>query len=233
MRKEHCSIAIDGPSGAGKSTLAEQLARAIGFLHVDTGAIYRTVGLAACRRGISRQDAGAVAAMLPDLDIRLTFGPDGRQRMLLDGEDVSQAIRHHEISAWASTVSAIPAVRDFLLEMQRKLARENNVIMDGRDIGTVVLPDADLKIYLTARPEDRARRRYLELRERGEQADEEQILRDVIARDKRDMERQIAPLRRADDAVTADTTGKSQEESFRLLLDLVRTHLGELGGAVR
>ncbi len=233
MRKEHCAIAIDGPSGAGKSTLSEQLARAIGFLHVDTGAIYRTVGLAACRRGIPKEDAGAVAAMLPELDIQLDFAPDGTQRMLLNGEDVCQAIRHHEISAWASAVSAIPEVRAFLLEMQRKLAREHNVIMDGRDIGTVVLPAADLKIYLTAQPEDRARRRCLELRERGEEADEAQILRDVIARDRQDMERAAAPLRRAEDAVTADTTGKSQEESFQLLLDLVHTHLGELGGTER
>ena len=230
MRKQYCSIAIDGPSGAGKSTLSGRLAKELGFLHVDTGAIYRTVGLAARRRGIGQGDTKAVAAMLPQLNVELRYSSDGTQRMLLDGEDVTQAIRHHEISAWASMVSAIPEVRDFLLEMQRKLAREHNVIMDGRDIGTVVLPDADLKIYLTAQPEDRARRRYLELKERGEPADEAQTLQDVIARDRRDMERSVAPLRKAEDAVTADTTGRNQEESFQLLLSLVRDHLGELGG---
>ena len=230
MRKQYCSIAIDGPSGAGKSTLSERLAKELGFLHVDTGAIYRTVGLAASRRGIGQGDTQAVAKMLPQLNVELRYGPDGTQRMLLNGEDVTQAIRHHEISAWASMVSAIPEVRNFLLEMQRTLAQEHNVIMDGRDIGTVVLPHADLKIYLTVQPEDRARRRYLELKEQGEPADEAQILQDVIARDRRDMERSVAPLRKAEDAVTADTTGRNQEESFQLLLALVRDHLGELGG---
>ena len=226
MRKEHCSIAIDGPSGAGKSTLAEQLARAIGFLHVDTGAIYRTVGLAACRRGISRQDAGAVAAMLPDLDIRLTFGPDGRQRMLLDGEDVSQAIRHHEISAWASTVSAIPAVRDFLLEMQRGMARSHSVVMDGRDIGTVVLPDAELKVFLTASPERRAQRRCLELREKGEDVSYEQVLADIIKRDENDSSRAAAPLRRAEDAVELDTSELTLEESIAKICALIEGLIG-------
>ena len=225
MSGQHFSIAIDGPSGAGRSTLSEQLARELGFLHVDTGAIYRTVGLAASRRGISKEDPQAIAGLLPELEISLQFGEDGTQRMLLNGEDVTQAIRMHEISAWASVVSAIPAVREFLLDMQRRLAREHNVIMDGRDIGTVVLPQADLKIYLTADPEDRARRRYLELVARGQQAEQAQILQDVLERDRRDMERTVAPLRRAEDAVLADTTGKSQEESFQLLLSLIRSHL--------
>lgn len=233
MRRAYRSIAIDGPSGAGKSSLSGQLARAIGYLHVDTGAIYRTVGLAASRRAIGKEDAQAVTAMLPELDIQVCYGPDGGQRMVLDGEDVTEEIRSHAVSQWASIVAAIPAVRAFLLDTQRRLAQSNNVIMDGRDIGTVVLPDADLKIFLTARPEDRARRRYLELCQRGEQADEDQILQDVLGRDRQDMERAVSPLRPAPDAVVADTTGKGREESFQLLMELVQAHLGEAGGMGR
>ena len=216
------SIAIDGPSGAGKSTLARRLARELGFLYVDTGAIYRTVGLAARRQGIDPADADAVAALLPGLDIAMGYGEDGLQHMTLDGEDVTEAIRENEISAYASKVAAIPAVRDFLLEMQRRAAREHDVIMDGRDIGTVVLPQADVKIYLTAAAEARAERRCRELLERGQQADFEQVLAEVIERDRRDTEREIAPLRRADDAVTADTTKLDLEGSFQLLLGLIR-----------
>ena len=216
------SIAIDGPSGAGKSTLARRLARELGFLYVDTGAIYRTVGLAARRQGADPADADAVAALLPGLDIALGYKEDGLQRMTLNGEDVTEAIRENEISAYASKVAAIPAVRDFLLEMQRRAAREHDVIMDGRDIGTVVLPDAGLKIFLTADPEARAMRRYKELLSRGQDTVFEDILREVIERDRRDMEREIAPLRRADDAVTADTTELDLEGSFQLLLGLVR-----------
>ena len=216
------SIAIDGPSGAGKSTLARRLARELGFLYVDTGAIYRTVGLAARRQGIDPTDADAVAALLPGLEIAMGYGEDGLQHMALNGEDVTEAIRENEISAYASKVAAIPAVRDFLLEMQRRTARENDVIMDGRDIGTVVLPRADLKIYLTAAAEARAERRCKELLERGQQADFGQVLAEVIERDRRDTEREIAPLRRAEDAVTADTTELDLEGSFQLLLGLVR-----------
>lgn len=226
MSARYHSIAVDGPSGAGKSTLANQLASALGYLHVDTGAIYRTVGLAASRSGLEKGDSQGIAALLPELDIALRYAPDGTQEMVLNGEDVTGAIRHHEVSGWASVVSAIPEVRTFLLEMQRRLAREQNVIMDGRDIGTVVLPEADLKIFLTAAPEDRAHRRYLELLERGESADEAVILRDVIDRDRQDIERKIAPLRKAEDAVVADTTGKSREESFQMLLDIVSQRLG-------
>lgn len=222
----HRSIAIDGPSGAGKSTLAKKLAAEFGFLYVDTGAIYRTVGLAVSRAGLSADDAQAVEGLLPALQIRMYYGKDGLQHMSLNGEDVTEAIRRHEVSGLASAVSAIPAVRAYLLEMQRKLAREHDVIMDGRDIGTVVLPDADLKIYLTAKAEDRAARRCQELRERGQSADYEQILRDVIDRDYRDMHRAAAPLRQAEDAVLADTTGKSLEESFQMLCALIRDRLG-------
>ena len=216
------SIAIDGPSGAGKSTLARRLARELGFLYVDTGAIYRTVGLAVRRQGIDPADADAVAALLPRLAITMGYGEDGLQHMTLNGEDVTEAIRENEISAYASKVAAIPAVRDFLLEMQRRAAREHDVIMDGRDIGTVVLPQADLKIYLTAAAEARAERRFRELLERGQQADFDQVLAEVIERDRRDTERETAPLRRAGDAVTADTTELDLEGSFQLLLGLAR-----------
>ena len=219
------SIAIDGPSGAGKSTLARRLARELGFLYVDTGAIYRTVGLAARRQGIDPADGDAMAALLPGLEIAMGYGEDGLQHMTLNGEDVTEAIRENEISACASKVAAIPAVRDFLLEMQRRAAREHDVIMDGRDIGTVVLPRADLKIYLTAAAEARAMRRYKELLNRGQDAVFEDVLREVVERDRRDTEREIAPLRRADDAVTADTTELDLEESFQLLLGLVRERL--------
>lgn len=214
------SIAIDGPSGAGKSTLARMLADALGFLYVDTGAIYRTVGVYVRERGVDPDDGAAVEALLPDVSIQMAYGEDGLQRMYLNGEDVTEAIRRNEISAYASKVSAVPAVRAFLLEMQRSLARENNVIMDGRDIGTVVLPNADLKIYLTADAEDRAERRYLELLERGQQVERERILRDVLDRDARDMGRAVSPLKQAEDAVVVDTTGNSLEESFRALLDV-------------
>ena len=163
---KHKSIAVDGPSGAGKSTLAKLLARRLGFLYVDTGAIYRTVGLRAYRAGVDPEDEAAVTALLDGLDIELKYGADGLQHMYLDGEDVTDAIRQHVISRYTSGVSAIPAVRAFLLERQRDMAREHDVIMDGRDIGTVVLPGADVKIFLTASPEDRARRRFDELRKR-------------------------------------------------------------------
>ena len=222
----HRSIAIDGPSGAGKSTLAKRLAQELGFLYVGPGAIYRTVGLAALRRGIDLSDAAQVAAVLPQLTITMGYGEDGLQRMCLDGEDVTAAIRENEISACASKVAAIPAVRDFLMEMQRKAAREHDVIMDGRDIGTVVLPRADLKIYLTAAPEARAERRCRELLERGQQANFDQVLREVVERDRRDTQREAAPLRQAEDAVLADTTGLDLEGSFQLLLGIIRERLG-------
>ena len=216
------SIAIDGPSGAGKSTLAKMLAREFGYLYVDTGAIYRTVGVFVKQSGVSPDDAAAVTELLPRIRISMGYGEDGLQRMYLNGEDVTEAIRQNEISAYASKVSAIPAVREFLLEMQRSFARENNVIMDGRDIGTVVLPQADVKIYLTADAEDRADRRYKELLERGQQVEYDQILRDILERDQRDMNRPVSPLKQAEDAVLADTTGNSLEESFALLCGIVR-----------
>ncbi len=220
------SIAIDGPSGAGKSTLAKRLAQELGFLYVDTGAIYRTVGLAACRRGIDPSDGENVSEMLPELTISMGYGEDGLQHMFLDGEDVTTAIRENEISAVASKAASLPSVRDYLMEMQRQTAREHDVIMDGRDIGTVVLPQADLKIYLTAAPEARAERRYKELLARGQQAELKQVLQEVIERDRRDMGRKTAPLKQAKDAVLADTTGLDLEESFQLLLRMAQDRFG-------
>ena len=222
---KHKSIAIDGPSGAGKSTLAKALAEALGFLYVDTGAIYRTVGLRAFRAGADPSDPAAVVPLLEGLDIGMRHAGDGLQRMYLNGEDVTEAIRRHEISAYASAVSAIPAVRAFLLEQQRALAREHDVVMDGRDIGTVVLPDADVKIFLTAAPEVRARRRWLELKQRGQETGFDTVLRDVLARDEQDTHRAAAPLRRAEDAVLADTTDKDLEQSLALLTQIAKERL--------
>ena len=222
----HFAIAIDGPSGAGKSSLARRCASALGFLYVDTGAIYRTVGLAAWRRGIDRKDEAAVAAMLPELDIRMAYNESGEQRMYLNGEDVSSNIRLPEISICASDVSALPKVRAFLLEMQRKMARENSVIMDGRDIGTVVLPDAELKIFLTASARARAERRIKELVDKGVEANFEDVLRDIEYRDRQDSSRAAAPLKAAEDAVTMDTTEIDFDESFALLMQIIRQHLG-------
>lgn len=222
----HYSIAVDGPSGAGKSSLAKRVSKAFGFIYVDTGAIYRTVGLEAARRGIDRRSESAVAAMLPELHIEMKYNEAGEQRMYLNGEDVSEAIRMPEISIAASDVSALPAVRAFLLDMQRRMARENDVIMDGRDIGTVVLPDAELKIYLTASAEARAQRRMLELRGKGVESSFEDVLRDIVYRDEQDSNRAVAPLRRADDAVLMDTSDIDFEQSFGLMCSIIKEHLG-------
>ncbi len=219
------SIAIDGPSGAGKSTLAKMLAKKLNYIYVDTGAIYRTVAVYVLDHGISPDDGEQVSALLPEISIRMGYDDAGLQRMYLNGTDVTDRIRDHEVSAAASKVSAIPAVRSFLLEMQRETARCHNVIMDGRDIGTVVLPQADLKIFLTADVEDRAERRYQELRKRGQNVEFSQILLDQKERDERDENRSAAPLRQAEDAVLVDTTGNSVEDSFRLLLEMVRSSL--------
>lgn len=218
----YISVAIDGPSGAGKSTLARQAAKALGFLYVDTGAIYRTVALSAVRAGIEPGDAQRLVPTLTSLDIRLGYGEDGGQHMYLNDEDVSHAIREHAISQHASTVSAIPEVRAFLLELQRDLARNNNVIMDGRDIGTVVLPHAQVKLFLTAAPEARAKRRYLELCERGQNTCFETVLQDIIRRDEQDTNRAIAPLRQAEDAVLVDTTHLDLEQSLQAILTAIK-----------
>ena len=222
MKGKTFTVAIDGPSGAGKSTVARTAARDVGFLYVDTGAIYRTVGLAAYRRGISSHDREAVCALLPELDISLRYAAEGEQRMFLNGEDVSSDIRLPEISMYASDVSAFPEVRAFLLDMQRKLAEENNVIMDGRDIGTVVLPDARLKIFLTAAPEARALRRMKELEQKGTPQPYEEVLRDILIRDRNDSTRETAPLRQPEDAVVVDTTELDQQQSCDAVAALIR-----------
>ena len=219
------SIAIDGPAGAGKSTVARAAAKELNFLYVDTGAIYRTVALAVDRLGINPGEGEAVARALPALKIRMDHGPSGEQRMFLGEEDVSKAIRENRVSALASKVSALPQVRAFLLDFQRQLARENNVIMDGRDIGTVVLPRAEVKVFLTAAPEARARRRLLELELRGQQADYDTILKEIVQRDKQDRERAAAPLKQAEDAVLLDTTQLNLEQSVEALLEIVRARL--------
>lgn len=216
------SVAIDGPAGAGKSTLARRLAEKLGYLYVDTGAIYRTVALAALRAGTDPADPAQVVPLLDGLDIQMGYGADGVQRMYLGGEDVSQAIREHRVSGAASRVSAVPEVRSFLLDYQRRLTREHDVVMDGRDIGTVVLPGADVKIFLTAAPEARARRRLLELEQRGEAADFESILRDIKERDYQDEHRPVAPLKQAEDAELLDTTALNLDQSLEALLSLVK-----------
>ena len=219
------SIAIDGPAGAGKSTLARALARELGYLYVDTGAIYRTVALRAREAGADPSDPEQVAPLLEDLDLRMDYGGDGVQRMYLSGRDVTEAIRENEVSALASQVAALPAVREFLLDFQRKQAREHDVVMDGRDIGTVVLPQAGVKIFLTAAPEARARRRTTELLQRGQDADFDEILREIRQRDQQDENRPVAPLRQAEDAALLDTTNLDLKGSLEALLTLVRERL--------
>lgn len=219
------SIAIDGPSGAGKSTLAKKLAERLGFVYVDTGAIYRTIGLRALRSGTDPRDAAAVAAMLESVHLEIRYGEDGLQHMILDGKDVTEEIRLPEVSRYASQVSAHPCVRDYLLEMQRSLARTHSVIMDGRDIGTVVLPEADVKIFLTAAPEERARRRCRELEQRGTPQPYEEVLSDIRERDRNDMERPVAPLRQAEDAILVDTTHLDFAASLDTLENIIKEKL--------
>ncbi len=220
-RKLHFNIAIDGPSGAGKSTLAKMIAASLGIPYVDTGAIYRTVGYAVRERGIDPDDAEAVASMLPSVRVKADF-TGGVQQMILDGRPLGELIRNHEISSYASKVSAHPAVRAFLLEMQRDIARKNSVVMDGRDIGTVILPDAEVKIFLSAGDECRARRRFDELRASGSGITFEKVLSDIRERDRRDSSRDTAPLRPADDAVLLDNTLLDAEATLRAALGIIR-----------
>ena len=215
------SIALDGPAGAGKSTIAREAARRLSILPVDTGALYRAVGLYALRRGAAPGDPAQVLPRLPEIRVSLEFTPQG-QLIYLNGEDVSQAIREPRASMAASDVSAIPGVRAFLLDLQRDLARKNSVIMDGRDIGTVVLPDAGVKIFLTAAPEARAMRRYKELVGKGIAADYDTVLREVKERDYNDSHREAAPLRQAEDAWLCDTTGMTLEQSIDAVVDYIK-----------
>lgn len=219
------AIAIDGPAGAGKSTIARLAAKELGFIYVDTGALYRAIGLAASRKGYTADDKEAVIGMLSTIKVELAFNEKQEQIVLLDGEDVSGLIRTPEISMMASAVSAISEVRAFLLDLQRNMAHTENVIMDGRDIGTVVLPDAKVKIFLSASPECRARRRYDELVEKGMDVKYEDILSDVVARDYADSHRDIAPLKPADNAIIVDTSGEDLETSVNKLLTIMREQL--------
>ena len=221
------SVAIDGPAGAGKSSICRRLAEELHYLHVDTGAIYRAVGLYMLRQNKNPADPAEVLPLLPQVKIDLQF-VEGEQRILLNGEDVSEAIRLPEASAAASAVSALPEVRAYLLEQQRSLARQYDVIMDGRDIGTVVLPHATIKIYLTAAPEERARRRWLEPQQKGIKESYEEALAAVIKRDYDDSHRAAAPLRQAEDAWLCDSTHLDFEGTVQAILAYIRQRIGEV-----
>ena len=220
------AIAIDGPSGAGKSSIAKALAKKLNIIYVDTGAIYRTVGLYVYRNGVESRDKDKIIAMLPEISVKLAY-IDGAQHIFLNGEDVSGLIRTETISRYASDVSAIPEVRAFLLSLQRDMAKETSVIMDGRDIGTVVLPDAEVKIFMTASAEVRARRRYKELVEKGECVVFEDVLAAIITRDTNDSTRATAPLKAADDAVILDNSEINAEETLNRVIDIIRSKIGE------
>lgn len=219
------SIAIDGPAGAGKSTLARRLAKELGYIYVDTGAMYRAIGLYALRAGVDPADTARVEGLLPRIALRLE-NPAGAQRIYLNGEDVSEAIRAEQVGMAASAVAAHPVVRAFLLDLQRGMARTQNVLMDGRDIGTVILPDASVKIFLTASPEARARRRWLENKAKGIQEEYEAVLEDVKKRDYQDSHRAAAPLRQAEDAILVDTSELDFDQSFETLKKIIAEKLG-------
>lgn len=214
------AVAIDGPAGAGKSTLARRLAKHKGFIYVDTGALYRAIGLKLLRNNISSKDTAEVEKMLSSTELDIRFA-DGEQVVMLDNENVNGFIRTPEVSMMASECSALGVVRDFLLDMQRNLAKRNSVVMDGRDIGTVVLPNAKVKIFLTASALARAKRRYNELLEKGANVDLDSVLKDIEQRDYNDSHREIAPLKQAEDATLVDTTELDLEQSFELLLKTV------------
>lgn len=219
------AIAIDGPAGAGKSSLSKEVAKELSFIYVDTGALYRTIGLAASRKGLKKEDKAEIISMLNDIDVKLSFNDEGTQIVLLNGEDVSSFIRTPEASMFASAVSAIPEVRAFLLDLQRNMAKSDNVIMDGRDIGTVVLPDAKIKIFLTASPKKRAMRRHKENIEKGIDSTYEEVLKDVNQRDYQDSHREIAPLKPAEDSVLVDTSDYDFEGSKELLLKVIKERM--------
>ncbi len=214
------NIAVDGPGGAGKSTICRAVSKELGFIYVDTGALYRAVGLGALRRGLDTKNVEEITSLLTDIDVNLVF-ENGEQKVTLNGEDVSTDIRLPEASMAASNVSAIPAVRQFLFDLQQKIAAENNCLMDGRDIGTVVLPNAQLKIFLTASPEVRAKRRYDELVAKGQDVSFDDILSDLNERDYQDSHREIAPLKQADDAILLDTSDMTFDEVKSKIKSLV------------
>ncbi len=218
------SIAIDGPAGAGKSTIAKKLASELGYIYVDTGALYRAIGLFVLSRGADVRNESAIMGLLAGTHIELRF-IDTEQRVYLNDEDVTSRIRTEAVSMAASAVSALPSVRAFLLDLQRDIAKQNNVVMDGRDIATVVLPNADVKIFLTASPEERARRRYEQLTQKGVSADYDAVLADLRRRDYDDSHRAIAPLRAAKDAILVDTTGNDLEQSIAMLTKIVKENL--------
>lgn len=215
------NIAIDGPAGAGKSSAAKLIAKELGFIYIDTGALYRSIGVAVLRKGLKTDIKEDVVSVLPEVELSLKF-VDGEQRVILNGQDVSRDIRLPEASMAASNVSAIPEVRSFLLDMQKKFAKESNCLMDGRDIGTVILPDADLKVFLTASPEVRAKRRYDELIEKGTPKDYDELLEEIKLRDHNDSTRPIAPLRPADDAVIIDSSEMTLDEVVAKVVSMVK-----------
>lgn len=215
------NVAIDGPAGAGKSSVAKAAAKKLGFIYVDTGALYRSIGVNAMKHGVPTDDHTGVVALLPETQLELRY-IDGSQRVILNGEDVSEEIRLPEASMAASNVSAMPEVRAFLLDLQRDMAKKNNVIMDGRDIGTVILPDAQYKFFLTASPEVRADRRYKELKEKGIDVDYQELLQEIIQRDYNDSHRATAPLKQADDAILIDSSNMTIEESIDAIVSRVQ-----------
>ncbi len=218
------AIAIDGPAGAGKSTIAKAAAKALGYIYVDTGAMYRALGLFALRNSIEPDNRESVKELLEKAEVTLSRNEKGEQLVILNGEDVSSLIRTEQVSMAASKISAIPEVRAFLLDLQRDMAKKYNVIMDGRDIGTVVLPDAKVKIFLTASAEIRAKRRYDELILKGDNVVYEDVLADVIKRDDNDMNRPIAPLKPAEDSILVDTSKLSLQESIDLLINTIEVN---------
>lgn len=224
LKDKHINIAIDGPAGAGKSTLSRMLAKKLGFIYVDTGALYRAIGLFCLKKGIPASDADKVCPVLNEIDLKIKF-ENMEQQVVLNGKNVSPLIRTPEVSMAASAVSAIPGVREFLLNLQKDMAAKNNVVMDGRDIGTVILPKAEVKIFLTASAEERANRRYKEMIDKGEKADYNDVLDKIIKRDKADSEREIAPLKQAEDATLLDTTNMDLNEALKALIGCVKERL--------
>lgn len=218
------SVAIDGPAGAGKSTISRKVSAMLGFIYIDTGALYRSIAYALNCDGIKTDEIEKVKEKLEKTDINIVF-IDGEQHVTVNGDDVSSLIRTPEISMLASAFSAIPEVRAYLLGLQRRMAEENNVIMDGRDIGTVVLPNATVKIFLTADPEDRARRRYEEMLEKGQEADYNEVLEDIKTRDYNDSHRAVAPLKPAENSIVVNTTGNTLEQSVELLSNIIKENI--------